>query len=67
MLWREIQRFGLERFNKEFTVCFCNTGKERNETLDFVHEVEMRWARGWDAVTKAHLSDSVEIEYTYKF
>ncbi|MGB4347537.1 MAG: hypothetical protein WBJ21_14200 [Burkholderiaceae bacterium] len=31
------------------------------------HEVEMRWARGWDAVTKAHLSDSVEIEYTYKF
>lgn len=22
---------------------FCNTGKERSETLDFVHEVETRW------------------------
>lgn len=24
-------------------VLFANTGKERNETLDFVHEVETRW------------------------
>lgn len=24
-------------------VCFANTGKERSETLDFVHEVEVRW------------------------
>lgn len=24
-------------------VIFCNTGKERTETLDFVHEVETRW------------------------
>lgn len=24
-------------------VCFANTGKERAETLDFVHEVETRW------------------------
>lgn len=24
-------------------VVFCNTGKERPETLDFVHEVEERW------------------------
>lgn len=22
---------------------FCNTGKERNETLDFVHDLETRW------------------------
>src|SRR5262245_12799972 len=22
---------------------FCNTGRERPETLDFVHETEMRW------------------------
>ena len=22
---------------------FCNTGKERDETLDFVHEIEVRW------------------------
>ncbi len=24
-------------------VIFCNTGKERTQTLDFVHEVETRW------------------------
>lgn len=24
-------------------VCFCNTGKERSETLDFVHECGQRW------------------------
>lgn len=31
----------------DFSECitiFCNTGKERNETLDFVHEVETRWS-----------------------
>src|SRR4051812_42051434 len=22
---------------------FCNTGKERDETLDFVHEIEVKW------------------------
>ncbi len=26
-----------------FTVLFCNTGKEKDETLDFVHQVETRW------------------------
>lgn len=26
-----------------FITCFCNTGKERLQTLDFVHEVETRW------------------------
>ncbi len=25
-------------------ILFCNTGKERPETLDFVHEVETKWA-----------------------
>lgn len=29
--------------NRDFIVIFCNTGKERNETLDFVHECEVRW------------------------
>lgn len=24
-------------------VLFCNTGKERDETLDFVHDIETRW------------------------
>jgi 3'-phosphoadenosine 5'-phosphosulfate sulfotransferase (PAPS reductase)/FAD synthetase len=23
---------------------FCNTGKERPETLDFIHEIEIRWS-----------------------
>lgn len=27
----------------DWQIIFCNTGKERNETLDFVHEVETRW------------------------
>lgn len=30
-------------FRSEFIVCFANTGKERPETLDFVHQVETRW------------------------
>lgn len=29
-------------FRDEFLVCFSNTGKEMPETLDFVHEVEVR-------------------------
>lgn len=41
MLRRELDKN--PNFRDEFTVCFCNTGKERNETLDFVHEVETRW------------------------
>lgn len=31
------------------------------------HEIEVRWARAWDAVTKNRSSDAAEIEYTYKF
>lgn len=27
----------------EILPMFCNTGKERDETLDFVHEIETRW------------------------
>lgn len=30
-------------FDKKFIVVFCNTGKEHDKTLDFVHEVEVRW------------------------
>jgi hypothetical protein len=28
----------------DYHVLFCNTGKERDETLDFVHEIETRWS-----------------------
>jgi hypothetical protein len=31
------------------------------------HELELRWARSWDAHTHAHESDSYIAEYTYKF
>jgi hypothetical protein len=31
------------------------------------HELEFRWARSWDADTRAHESDSYIVEYTYKF
>lgn len=31
------------------------------------HELEFRWARSWDAHTRAHESDSYIVEYTYKF
>lgn len=30
-------------YKEEWITIFCNTGKERNETLDFVHEIETRW------------------------
>lgn len=30
-------------FARRFIVCFANTGKERPETIDFVHEVETKW------------------------
>ena len=28
---------------KDIIVCFANTGKELEETLEFVHECEKRW------------------------
>jgi 3'-phosphoadenosine 5'-phosphosulfate sulfotransferase (PAPS reductase)/FAD synthetase len=30
-------------YRDQFITCFCNTGKERIETLEFVHQVETRW------------------------
>lgn len=30
-------------FLKRFKVIFCNTGKEHDATLDFVHDVESKW------------------------
>jgi 3'-phosphoadenosine 5'-phosphosulfate sulfotransferase (PAPS reductase)/FAD synthetase len=31
-------------FHNRFKVIFCNTGKEHDKTLDFVHEVETKWS-----------------------
>lgn len=41
MLWLMKEKY--PDFNNRFIVCFCNTGKERNETLEFVHEVEIKF------------------------
>lgn len=53
MTWLELQR-GL---GPDDHVVFCNTGKERPETLDFLHEQEKRWGYRlvwlqYDACTK---------------
>jgi len=44
MLWNQIQRYGIVEFNKRFKVIFENTGKEHDETLNFVHNVETGWS-----------------------
>lgn len=43
MLWRIIQAHG-GTLPADITVAFANTGKEREETLRFVHDCETRWA-----------------------
>lgn len=35
----------LERYNrKDIKILFANTGKERNETYDFIHKIEKEWS-----------------------
>lgn len=43
MLWRILQAHG-GTLPDDVHVCFANTGKEREETLRFVHECATRWA-----------------------
>jgi len=42
MLWKILEAYEGE-LPDDAVVAFQNTGKEREETLDFVHEVETRW------------------------
>jgi 3'-phosphoadenosine 5'-phosphosulfate sulfotransferase (PAPS reductase)/FAD synthetase len=42
MLWRILQAHG-GTLPDDVHVCFANTGKEREETLRFVHECSSRW------------------------
>ena len=42
MLWRHLQAHG-GTLPDNVHVCFANTGKEREETLRFVHECATRW------------------------
>jgi len=43
MLWRILQAHG-GTLPDDVHVCFANTGKEREETLRFVHECATRWS-----------------------
>ncbi len=50
------------------------SGQDKNQLrmgpgwdFDDHHGVDLRWSRTWDAHTRARLSDSVEVEYTYRF
>lgn len=43
MLWHILQAHG-GKLPDNVHVCFANTGKEREETLRFVHECESRWS-----------------------
>jgi 3'-phosphoadenosine 5'-phosphosulfate sulfotransferase (PAPS reductase)/FAD synthetase len=43
MLWRVLQAHG-GRLPGDVVVCFCNTGKEMPETLDFVQACSERWS-----------------------
>lgn len=43
MLWLLIQEHGLDAFNEQFTITFCNTGKEFDQTLDFVRDIQRHW------------------------
>lgn len=42
MLWRHLQSHG-GTLPEDVHVCFANTGREREETLRFVHECATRW------------------------
>jgi 3'-phosphoadenosine 5'-phosphosulfate sulfotransferase (PAPS reductase)/FAD synthetase len=42
MLWHILDAYG-GKLPDDVHVCFANTGKEREETLRFVHECESRW------------------------
>ena len=42
MLWKVLQSHG-GKLPDEAVVCFCNTGKEDDATLQFVHDCETNW------------------------
>jgi len=42
MLWKVLQHYD-GKLPEEAMVCFCNTGKEDDATLQFVHDCETNW------------------------
>lgn len=65
MLWRILQAHG-GTLPADVHACFANTGKEREETLRFVHEcgtrwgVRVRWLEWQDTPAKAPIADRFE-------
>lgn len=49
LLWKILEAYG-GKLPEESCVIFANTGKERLETLEFVHEVETQWGVNVDWV-----------------
>lgn len=44
LMLRKLMDANAKNFDSMFEVCFDNTGKEYDETLDFVHDVETKWS-----------------------
>jgi hypothetical protein len=66
MLHLLLERHG-DTLRKDWSVLFCNTGKEMNETLDFVQEVETRWKVPvvWLEYTRVGASEIDELIYPH--
>ncbi len=69
MLWHILDAYD-GRLPDDVHVCFANTGKEREETLRFVHECGSRWSvpihwieRRWPGRTKDHAQHFEEVGY----
>ena len=60
--YRVIRAFSNGHVN-DYDLLRFGPGWEINEH----HEVEFRYARAWDAVTREKRSEAVEIEYTYRY
>lgn len=52
--------------DEDVHVLFANTGKERNETLDFIHEVETQWKVPIHWIERDPESDACYREVTYE-
>lgn len=69
MLWHILKAYD-GTLPDDVHVCFANTGKEREETLRFVHECGSRWGvkihwieRRWPGRTKDHFLHFEEVGY----
>lgn len=67
MLHDEILRAGgVDKYNSQFITAFCNTGKERNETLDFVRDIQQHWGVGIVWLEYTRVPATLEIANVYR-